>query len=153
MASDVSTLKKIREETGYGVMDIKKALEQSRGDEKKAIELLKKWGIERSESKKERETKAGSVTSYIHGEGKVGVLLELLCETDFVARTDDFRDLAHELCLQISSMSPKDTKELLEQEYIRDPKSKISDLVKTVIGKLGENITVSRFARFELGSK
>ena len=93
------------------------------------------------------------MTSYIHGEGKVGVLLELLCETDFVARTDDFRDLAHELCLQISSMSPKDTKELLEQEYIRDPKSKISDLVKTVIGKLGENITVSRFARFELGSK
>src|SRR5688572_24463995 len=107
MASDVLKLKKIREETGYGVMDIRKALLESRGDEKKALELLKKWGIERSESKKERETKAGSVTSYIHGEGKVGVLLELLCETDFVARTDDFKSLAHELCLQISSMNPR----------------------------------------------
>lgn len=151
MTSNIKILKKIREETGYGVMDIKKALLDSKGDEKKAIELLRKWGIERSESKKERETKAGAISSYIHGEGKVGVLLELLCETDFVARTEDFKHLAHEICLQISSMNPKDVSDLLNQEYIRDPKNKISDLIKAAIGKLGENITLARFSRFALG--
>ena len=151
MAFDVKILKKIREETGYGVMDIRKALDETKGDEKKAVEILKKWGLERSESKKERETKAGAIISYIHGEGKVGVLLELLCETDFVARTQDFKNLAHELCLQISSMNPKDVKSLLDQEYIRDPKMEIQDLVKGTIGKLGENIIVSKFSRFQLG--
>ena len=151
MAFDVKILKKIREETGFGVMDIRKALDKASGDEKKAIELLKKWGIEKSEKKADRETKAGIIESYIHGEGKVGVLLELLCETDFVARTDDFKKLAHELALQISGMNPKDVKELLTQEYIRDPGIKIDDLVKQTIGKLGENIAVSRFTRFKLG--
>jgi len=151
MAFDVKILKKIREETGFGVMDIRKALDKASGDEKKAIELLKKWGIEKSEKKADRETKAGIIESYIHGEGKVGVLLELLCETDFVARTDDFKKLAHELALQISGMNPKDVKELLTQEYIRDPGIKIDDLVKQTIGKLGENIAVSRFTRFRLG--
>ena len=90
------------------------------------------------------------IDSYIHG-GKVGVLLELLCETDFVARTDDFKSLSHELCLQIASMNPKDVKTLLSQEYIRDPKIKIGDLVKQTIGKLGENIIISRFTRYQLG--
>ena len=151
MAFDVKILKKIREETGFGVMDIRKALDKASGDEKKAIELLKKWGIEKSEKKADRETKAGIIESYIHGEGKVGVLLELLCETDFVARTDDFKKLAHELALQISGMNPKDVKELLTQEYIKDPGIKIDDLVKQTIGKLGENIAVSRFTRFRLG--
>src|SRR3989344_5402059 len=153
MAFDVKILKKIREETGFGVMDIRKALDKASGDEKKAIELLKKWGIEKSEKKADRETKAGIIESYIHGEGKVGVLLELLCETDFVARTDDFKKLAHELALQISGMNPKDVKELLTQEYIRDNSQKVEDLVKQSIGKLGENITVSRFSRLKIGEK
>ena len=122
-------------------------------DEKKAVELLNIWGIEKSAKKKDRETKAGLIQSYIHGEGKIGVLIELLCETDFVARTDDFKNLAHELCLQISSMNPKDIKELLKQEYIRDTGLTIGDMIKQTIGKLGENITVSRFVRMQLGEK
>ena len=132
-------------------MDVRRALDNSKGDEKAAIELLKKWGIEKSEKKADRETKAGIIDGYIHGEGKVGVLLEIHCETDFVARTAEFKKLAHELCLQISSMNPKDVKILLTQEYIRDPGFKIADLVKQTSGKLGENIVVSRFTRFRLG--
>ena len=151
MTITIDQIKKLRGETGFGVMDVRKALEETKGSEKKAIDVLKKWGIQKSEKKLSRETKAGIVESYIHGEGKVGVLLELLCETDFVARTDEFKRLAHELCLQISSMNPKNVKMLLEQEYIRDPEFKVGDLVKQVIGKLGENIAVSRFIRFKLG--
>lgn len=131
-------------------MDCRRALEETKGNAQKAEELLKKWGIEKSEKKADRETKSGMIDSYIH-RGRVGVLLELLCETDFVARTDDFKNLAHELCLQIASMDPKDVKTLMNQEYIRDPQTKIEDLVKQTIGKLGENITVSRFTRYELG--
>lgn len=148
----IDQIKSLREKTGAGVMDCRRALEESKGDMKKAVELLKKWGIERSEKKLERETKSGMIDSYIHHAGKVGVLLELLCETDFVARTDDFKNLAHELCLQIASMNPKDVKTLESQEYIRDPKMKIEDLVKQVIGKLGENIQISRFIRYQLGN-
>ncbi len=131
-------------------MDCRRALEETKGNAKTAEELLKKWGIEKSEKKADRETKAGMINSYIHG-GKVGVLLELLCETDFVARTDDFKNLSHELCLQIASMNPRDVKTLLSQEYIRDPKTKIEYLVKQTIGKLGENIIISRFTRYQLG--
>lgn len=134
-------------------MDCRKALEESRGDIKKAEVLVKKWGMDKAEKKGERETKAGIVDSYIHAGGKVGVMIELLCETDFVARTDDFKNLSHELCLQIASMNPKDVKSLLTQEYIRDPGLTIEKLVKQVIGKLGENITIARFMRFELGLK
>lgn len=146
----IDQIKKLREKTGAGVMECRKALEETKGNAKKAEELLAKWGIEKSQKKADRETKAGVIESYVHG-GKRGVLLELLCETDFVARTDDFKNLAHELCLQIVSMQPKDVKTLLSQEYIRDPKLKIEDLVKQTIGKLGENISISRFTRLALG--
>lgn len=151
MKVTVEQIKSLREKTGMGVMDVRRALEESMGDEKKACDLLKKWGIAKSEKKADRETKAGIIESYIHGEGKAGVLLELLCETDFVARTDDFKNLAHELCLQISSMNPKDVKALMNQEYIRDNSLKIESLIKQIIGKLGENIKVSRFVRYYLG--
>ena len=146
----IEQIVKLREKTSAGVMECRKALEEAKGDEKKAEELLKKWGVEKAEKKTGRSTKAGIIDSYIHGEGKVGVILELLCETDFVARTEDFKKLSHELCLQIASMKPKDVKILLSQEYIRDPSVKIGDLVKQTIGKLGENITLSRFTRFSL---
>lgn len=148
----IDQIKKLREKSDGGVMECRKALEESKGDEKKATALLLKWGIEKSEKKAGRETKAGLVESYIHAGGKVGVLVELLCETDFVARTEDFKSLAHEICLQVAGMKPKDVKELLNQEYIRDPQIKIGDLVKQTIGKLGENIILSRFIRFQLGA-
>lgn len=146
----VDDIKKLREKTSAGVMDCRRALEETKGNVQKAEELLKKWGIEKSEKKADRETKSGIIDSYVHV-GRVGVLLELLCETDFVARTDDFKNLSHELCLQIASMNPKDVKKLLLQEYIRDPKTKIEDLVKQTIGKLGENMHIARFTRYELG--
>lgn len=148
----VEEIKKLREKTGAGVMDCRRALDVTNGDISKATELLKKWGIEKSVKKEGRETKAGIIESYVHAGGKIGVLVELLCETDFVARTDDFKNLAHELTLQISSMNPADVKELLNQEYIRDPKIRVGDLVKQTIGKLGENITVSRFERLQIGN-
>ncbi len=149
----VDQIKKLREKTGAGVMDCRRALEETKGDEKKAMDLLNKWGVEKAEKKADRATHAGIVDSYIHAGGKVGVLLEILCETDFVAKTDDFKNLSHEICLQIASMDPKDVKALLNQEYIRDPSQTIEKLVKQVIGKLGENITVSRFCRYQLGEK
>lgn len=149
----IDDIKTLREKTAAGIMDCRRALEETKGDAKKAEELLKIWGVQKAEKKADRETKAGSVDSYVHAGGKVGVLLELLCETDFVARTDDFKKLSHEICLQIASMDPKDTKSLLKQEYIRDPGVNIETLVKQTIGKLGENITIARFTRFELGKK
>lgn len=149
----ITQIKKLREKTGAGVMDCRRALQDSKEDEEKAEALLKKWGVEKAGKKADRVTKTGLIDSYIHPGGKVGVLLELNCETDFVARTDEFKNLAHELCLQVASMNPKNVKALLKQEYIRDPGVTIENLVKQVIGKLGENITVARFIRYQLGGK
>ena len=142
----VDDIKKLREETGAGIADCREALEASMGDLKKAVEHLKQKGIEKASKKTERETHQGRVFSYVHG-GKIGVVMSLLCETDFVAKTDDFQNLGKEICLQIASMNPKDEKELLGQEYIRDPKLTIGDMIKAVIGRLGENIKIAEFKR------
>jgi len=150
MKISVDLIKQLREKTGAGVADCRAALAESSGDLKKAEEILKKRGFERAAKKADRATNSGLVESYIH-QGRVGVLVELLCETDFVARTDEFKNLAHELAMQVASMNPKDSSALLKQEYIRDPQKTISDLVKEIIAKLGENITIGRFQRFELG--
>lgn len=150
MAIDIELLKQIREETSASIADCRKALEESDGDYKKAIEWLRKRGAEIALKKADRETSQGVVESYVHGNGKIGVILALLCETDFVARTAEFKDLAHEIAMQISAMNPKNVEELLSQEYIRDAKLKIEDLVKTTIGKTGENIKVREFSRIEL---
>ena len=150
MAVDVSLIKKLREKTGAGVADCREALEESKNDLKKAEEILTKKGFEKAAKKSDRETKAGLVESYVH-QGRVGAMVELLCETDFVARTDEFKTLAHEVAMQVASMNPKDSATLLKQEYIRDPQKTIADLVKEAIAKLGENITVGRISRFELG--
>ncbi len=147
---NVSNIKKLRETTGGGFADCKRALEEAKNDLKKAAELLKTWGIEKSAKKAERETRQGIVESYIHANGRIGVLLTLLCETDFVARNEEFKKLAHELCLQIASMNPKTIKELNEQIYIRDGKMKMEDIVKMAIGKIGENIKVGEFVRMEI---
>ncbi len=147
---NIEDIKKIREETGAGIADCKEALKESDGDLGKAKEWLKQKGFDKAASKGERETKAGLVEVYSHG-GKVGVLVEVLCETDFVARTEDFKNLSHELALQIASMNPSSVEELLLQEYIRDNSQTIDQLIKAAIGKLGENIQVGRFERIALG--
>ena len=147
---NIEDIKKLRQETGAGIADCKEALKESGGDLGKAKEWLKKKGLDKASSKADREVKAGIVDVYSHG-GKVGVLVELLCETDFVARTEDFKNLAHELALQIASMNPSSLEELLSQEYIRDNSQTVDQLIKSKVAKLGENIQVGRFERIALG--
>lgn len=149
MQVTVDSIKKLREVTGAGIADCREALEASNGDLKRAEEYLKKKGIEKAAKKSERETHQGRVFSYVHG-GKIGVLVSLLCETDFVAKTDEFNNLGKELCLQVASMTPKNAKELLEQEYIRDPQLTIDAMIRSVIGKLGENIKVGDIHRITI---
>jgi elongation factor Ts len=163
----VEAIKALREETGAGVMDCKRALEQSEGDLAKAHEILKDIGAASAAKKASRATNEGIVESYIHSGGRIGVLLEVNCETDFVARTPEFRELAHSLAMQVAAMAPlhvdcddlreDETEEipqeacLMQQAFIRDPTKTIQDLVKEAVGKLGENIRVRRFIRFSLG--
>jgi elongation factor Ts len=145
MAIDVSAIKKLRELTGAAISDCRWALSETNGDEKKAVELIRKKGIERAAKKADREVKAGMVFSYIHHTGTIGALVALACETDFVAKTDDFQKLGKELCLQVASNQPENVKELLKQEYVRDPSKTVEELIKETIGKLGENILVADF--------
>lgn len=142
-------IKTLREKTQAGFSDCKNALEEANGDMKKAEEILRKKGFEKAAKKSDRETKSGLVESYVHG-GRIGVLVSLLCETDFVARTDEFKTLAHEIALQVSSMNPKDVSVLLKQEYIRDSSKTIEELIKETIAKLGENIQIGEFKRSEI---
>lgn len=151
MAVDVNLIKQLREETGAGIADCRSALEEANGDMAKAKEVLKKKGLDKAGSKSDREVSAGVVETYSHG-GRVGVVVEVLCETDFVAKTEDFKTLAHEIALQIASMNPENEEELLKQEYVRDPSQTIEALVKGAIAKLGENIKVGRFSRIALGN-
>lgn len=143
-------IKKLREETGASVMDCKKALEQAQGDEAKAREFLSKRGAEMAEKKSERKTNSGLVESYIHANGKIGALLALNCETDFVARNENFKALAHEICLQIAAVGAQNIEELLAQPYLKNPDKTIKDLIGDTVGKLGENIKIGQFTRFEL---
>ena len=141
MKTSIEDIKRLRIETGAGIADCRQALEET-GDYKVAKEWLRKKGIEKAAKKAEREVKAGQVFSYVHHTGRLGSMVALACETDFVAKTDDFQKLGRELALQVASMQPSSAAELLDQEYIRDPSKKIGELIKEVIGKLGENIQV-----------
>jgi elongation factor Ts len=188
----------LRQRTGAGMMEAKKALEESKGDMDKAAEALRVKGIAKADKRSGKQTSEGTITSYIHHNGKVGVLVEVNCETDFVARTDDFKNLAKEIALHIASASPvavdkegvsQDKIEverriaeeqakasgkpdaivqkmvegkvdkylksvcLVDQDWIRDPNKKISDLIKEASAKLGENIQVRRFVRFQMGEE
>jgi len=151
MAVDIEIIKQIREETKAGVMDVQRALADAGGDVEKAKEIIRQKGLAKAEKKSDREVKSGFIYAYIHSNQKVGGLLELNCETDFVAKNEDFVSLAKEITMQIAAMNATSVEDLLSQPYIRDPKQTIEDLVKGTIGKFGENITVRRFVRYELG--
>ncbi len=189
-------VKDLRDRTGAPFLDCKNALNDSDGDIEKALDLLKIKGVAKASKKASRETPEGSITSYIHAGGKIGVLLEINCETDFVARNEEFQKLSREIAMQIAAANPQyvntgDVPEsvvekekevmkaqvieegkkpeiadkivegkinkffeemcLLEQAYIREPKTKISVLIQNAIAKIGENIVVRRFERFQLG--
>ncbi len=168
MAISAEDVKKLREQTGAGMLDSKKALDEAKGDLEKAKAILNEAGFAAATKRADRETAEGLVQSYIHHNQRVGALVEVNCETDFVARTDDFKELVATIALQIGGAQPKyvsiedvpedndeDPKEivLLEQPYLRDESKTIGDLVREAISKTGENIRIKRFARFELGAK
>lgn len=143
----------LRKKTKAGVMDCRKALEQSGGDMEKALAWIREKGIQRAVKRAERGTASGMIEAYTHADGRIVAVIELRCETDFVARNQDFRNLAHEIALQVASMNPRTIEELLKQPWIRDESRLIGDLVAEAAGKFGENIVVVKVARFELGKK
>jgi len=145
----IDQIKKLREETGISISECKRALEEVKGDLKKAKENLKKSGSILSKEKKEREVKAGIIESYIHPGKKIGAMVELHCESDFVAKSEDFQKLAHELCLQLAAVSSEEVS-FLNQPWIRDETKTIKDLIDEYIAKFGENIVLKNFIRYEL---
>lgn len=151
MASvDIQLLKKLRDETSVSVSECRQALEDTNGNYDEALKLVKSKAAEKAAKKADRETGEGLVEAYIHGNGKVGAMVEILCETDFVARTDEFKHLAHEVAMQVAAMNPTDVAELLSQEYIKDSSKTIEQMVKEAIQKTGENIKIKQFTRFAL---
>jgi elongation factor Ts len=189
-------VKQLRERTGAGMMDCKKALTEAKGDMAEAEVLLRKWGLSAAAKKASRATRQGIIGSYIHAGAQLGVLIEVNCESDFVARTPDFQELVHDLCMQVAAADPQYVRRedvpaevverereiardraraegkpekvidrivegrlekffeevcLLEQPFIKDNSLTVDQLIKSKIAKLGENITVARFARFKIG--
>ena len=166
MEVSVEAIKALRELTGAGIMDCKRALQEADGDLEAAQLSLVAKGIASAAKKASRATNEGLVESYIHSGGRIGALVELNCETDFVARTDDFRQLAHDVAMQVAAMAPQyvdssDIPEgensnpqetcLMQQPFIKDPTLSVRELIEQAVGKLGENVRVSRFTRFSLG--
>ena len=149
MAS-IEEVKQLRQETGVSVSECKRALEESNGDLDKAKEVLRKKGLELAGKRAEKTAASGIIDSYIHPDSRVGVLLELRCETDFVAKSDDFKNFAHEICLQIAAMYPENQNSLLSQVWVKDDSKIIKELIAEYIAKLGENIIIKSFSRFEI---
>lgn len=145
----VTTVQKLRELTGAGVMECKKALDDAKGNLDAAIKLINERGLLKAEKKQSRTAGAGFIKSFIHND-RVGVLLELRAETDFVVRSEPFRELAHELGMQIAAMNPETSEALLKQPYIKDESITVDAMIKGVVAKVGENIVVARFCRYEL---
>lgn len=151
MPIKVEDIKNLREETGAGVIEVKAALDAVGGDYEKAkAELMKKVGA-KAAKKLDRETKDGLIHAYIHAGGKLGVLVYIACETDFVAKTEAFQKLCAEVAMQISAGDYATVEELINDEYIRDPSKKIQDLVNEVIAKVGEKVEIVRFSKMKVG--
>ncbi|MBI2582720.1 elongation factor Ts [Candidatus Azambacteria bacterium] len=144
-------IKSLREKTGASLLLIKEAIEQAGGDEAKALELLKAEGIAVARKKAAREAREGVVGCYVHNGKKIGALVELHCETDFVARTDEFQTLAHDLAMQVAAMGEgAGVEELLGQPFIKDENVTVKSVIQAAIAKFGENIELTRFVRYEI---
>lgn len=146
-------IKKLRQETGAGMMDCKKALTAAEGDSLKAQEILREKSLIKADQKSDRETKEGYIASYVHNNNKTAALVEILCETDFVALNEKLQEVAKNVAMQVVAMNPADMTELLAQDYIRDAKITVGELVKQTSGLLGEKLVVNRFTRYEIGSE
>ncbi len=166
MQISTAAVKELREQCSAGIMECRNALVETNGDMEKALQALKERGWLKAAKKAGRATAQGLIEAYVHPGGRIGAMLELNCETDFVARTDEFKELAHNLAMQIAAMGPRFVSQenvppeleveveadcLLEQAYIKDPAMKVQGIIVDTIAKVGENIRVGRFARFELG--
>ncbi|MDP3764198.1 MAG: translation elongation factor Ts [bacterium] len=147
---DSSQVKKLRDVTGASMMDCKRALESAGGDMDKAQGFLKEQGVKIAEKKSARNTSAGLVEPYIHTDGQSGVLVEVLCETDFVARNPIFKELAHDIAMQIMAMDPQTNEELLASQFIKNPELTVAAHLHSKIAVIGENIKISRFSRFQI---
>lgn len=164
---DISTdaIRIVREQTGAGIMDCKRILQETNGDTQAAANILRERGYIIAKKKESRIAEQGVIEAYVHAGGRIGVLIEVNCESDFVARTPEFKELAHDLAMQVAAANPKyigvndrpggdDPEEedrLLLQPYIKDPRKKVEDLITETVAKVRENIKVKRFIRFELG--
>lgn len=146
----IDEIKRLRELTGVGITDAKQALVDAKGDFDAALQEMRKKGLTKAEKRGEREARSGLIGSYVH-DGRIGVLVEVNCETDFVAKTDEFKELVKDLTLHIAASDPADVNELLEQEFVKDPSKTVGGIVKDANAKLGENIVVRRFSRIALG--
>ena len=169
MASSVDHIRQLREETSCGVIECKKALEESKGDFQKAKEVLRKRGLEMAVKKADRVAKEGRVEAYIHNGNKMGVIVEVNCETDFVARNDDFIAFTRDLAMHVAAVAPKYLKKedvpadepnrddfakancLLLQGFVKDPSKTIGDYLNELVAKTGENVQIGRFIRFKIG--
>jgi elongation factor Ts len=162
----IDIVKELRGQSGAGVIQCRNALIEAEGDIEKALQILKQKSLFQAEKKAKRSTTQGLVEAYIHAGGRIGAMVELNCETDFVARTDEFKELAHHLAMQVAAMNPRfiskeevsegteielQTACLLLQPDIKDPTRTVGEIIAETIAKVGENIRVSRIARFELG--
>jgi elongation factor Ts len=148
---DIKKLKTLREETGVSLALCKKALDESGEDLEKAKKLLQQWGAEVLAKKATNITQEGVIFSYVHHNKKIASLVEIVCQTDFVAKNEDFQKLGQEIAMQVASINANTVEELLNQAYIRDPSKKISDLLNEAALKFGENIKITRFLRWQLG--
>lgn len=147
---DIKKLKQLREESGVSFSLCKLALEQSNNDLAAAKKLLQKWGGQKLADKRGAKVEEGAIFSYVHHNKKIASLVELLCQTDFVAGNNDFQKLGQELAMQVASMPAADVEELLAQQYIRDPSIKVTDLIQQAVVRFGENIKINRFIRWTL---
>jgi elongation factor Ts len=146
--ANLELIKKLRDETGISIGECKKAIDEG-GSIEKAKEILKKWGRDTAAKKSDRSTGQGKIDTYIHANGKIGVMVELRCETDFVANSDDFKCLAHELCLQTAAVGD-DLETLLVSPWIKGPSKTVKDLIEEAVAKVGENIVLKKAVRYEI---
>lgn len=147
---DSSQVKQLRDITGASMMDCKRALESAGGDIDKAQEFLKEQGVKIAEKKSARNTNAGLVEPYIHTDGRSGALVEVLCETDFVARNPVFKELAHDIAMQIMAMDPQNIEELLASQFIKNPELTVEAYIHSKVAVIGENIKIGKFSRFQI---
>lgn len=152
MAVTMEQVKELRESTGARILDCKKALEEANGDMKKAQEIVEAKGLSRAEKKEDRETKEGYIAAYTHNTGKIAALVEVACETDFVAANEEFRQMVKDIAMQVVAMNPESKEELLAQDFIKDPDKTVELLIKSTSGKIGEKMELVRFQRLEIGS-